>query len=393
MFRSYRIGRIFGVPVDLHWTFLLVPGLIFYLAYRPGYGIQWASVSWWVAIAALLFLFVLVHELGHALAARNRGLVAEKIILFPLGGGAYLPESPSRAIDEVLIYAAGPLANIALAGIALPLLLSRPEGDLLLKYYLNPFGNLVIAPSRIDQLLGLSVAVNLVLAAGNLLPAYPLDGGRILRALLRAPLGNRPSTVIVTGLGMLIGVALLLGGMKLNDYLLASGGGFIAILSVMEYRRGWQRRRLARHGISSVLRSAEGTKLTEAAPNRRLYATDQVRKAKVRFAEQDWPVLPVFDNWNDQVGFVERNLLEEEAADEGAALRSFTEAEFVTATPDENLLVVTERIVDSNVYGATVYADKGQVIGYVFTEDVIGLLNTWPRRARRQLLRLLGKEE
>ncbi|MTB52306.1 M50 family metallopeptidase [Lewinella sp. W8] len=391
MFRSYRIGRIFGVPVDLHWTFLVVPGLIIYLAYRPGYGIQWASVSWWVSIAVLLFLFVLIHELGHALAARNRGVVAEKIILFPLGGGAYLPESPSRAIDEVLIYAAGPLANIALAGIALPLLLSRPEGSLLLKYYLNPFGNLVLVPSRVDQLLGLSVAVNLVLAAGNLLPAYPLDGGRILRALLRNPLGDRPATVIVTGLGVVIGIVLLLAGISINDFLLAAGGGFIVVLSIMEYRRGWQRRRLAKLGIGRVLRPEPADK--EGVLATRLYASDRVSKAKAQFARTEWPVLPVFDNWNVQVGFVERRLLEEEAHDDRVPLRAFTEAEFVTAKPEEDLLTITERIVASNVYGASVHTTNERVIGYVFTEDVIGLLNTWPRRVRRRFLELIGRED
>lgn len=382
MFRSYRIGRIFGVPVDLHWTFLAVPGLIIYLAYRPGYGVQWASVSWWVSIAVLLFLFVLIHELGHALVARTRGVTAEKIILFPLGGGAYLPESPKRAIDEIFIYAAGPLANVALAGIALPLLLSRPEGELLLKYYLNPFGNLVLVPSRTDQLLGLSVAVNLVLAAGNLLPAYPLDGGRILRALLRAPLGDRPATMVVTVLGMVIGCGLLWGGIRLDDFLLAAGGGFIVVLSTMEYRRGWQRRRLARYDVEKVLRP----KLEQ-----RLYASDSVQRARAQFSATDWPVLPVFNNWNEQVGFVEKNLLMEEAPDDEAPLRSYTEAEFITATPNENLLAVTERIVDRNVYGAAVYGPDRRVIGYVFTEDVIRLLNTWPRRVKSQLHRLIGR--
>jgi len=80
---TWRSGRIFGVPVELHWSFLLLPPAILYFSWIPDYGINWRAAGWWTAIALLLFAFVLIHELGHALMARNRGVQAEKIVLFP----------------------------------------------------------------------------------------------------------------------------------------------------------------------------------------------------------------------------------------------------------------------------------------------------------------------
>ncbi|MEO0734914.1 MAG: M50 family metallopeptidase, partial [Bacteroidota bacterium] len=181
-----------------------MPPAILYFAHRPGIGVSFPAFRWYTAVALLLFTFILLHELGHALMARNRGVKAEKIILFPLGGGAYIPQRPKKTRDEVLVYAAGPLANVLLALLALPVLLARPEGELFLRYYLQLSGNLVVRPSFVEQLLGLTIAVNLILAVGNLLPAYPLDGGRILRALLRPSLGQRRATVVITVLGWVI---------------------------------------------------------------------------------------------------------------------------------------------------------------------------------------------
>ena len=373
MFRSWRIGRIFGVPTELHWSFLLVPAAILLYAYESGVGLRWGQVRWWTGITLLLFGFVLLHELGHALMARWRGTHAEKIILFPLGGGALIPEEPSRVLDAVLIYAAGPLANALLALLALPLLLAQPGGGYLLQFYLNPASNLIVLPSLTEQLLGITLAVNAVLAVGNLLPAYPLDGGRILRALLKSSVGERRATVVATLLGIVTGAGLVALSALWSDPLLGMSALFIISFSALELNRGWQRRHLRRTRLTDVLRPL---------PTDRIYATDTVARARSLFTKTDARVLPVYDNWNELSGFVEAEVLREEARRE-EAVRLHYEAEFITGTPRDELLELTERIVDANVYGAAIF-EGGRVVGFVLTEDVIQLLDRSPRRFYRR---------
>lgn len=369
MFRSWRIGRIFGVPTELHWSFVLVPAAILYYAYVPGVGVRWTQVQWWSAITAMLFTFVLIHELGHALMAKNRGVRAEKIILFPLGGGALIPTEPKRTVDEILIYAAGPLANIVLALLALPALLLQPGGEYLVRFYVNPLSNLLVSPTPVEQLLGITLGVNALLAVGNLLPAYPLDGGRILRALLKGPVGDRRATVITTWLGIVAGGGLLGLAGRLGDPLLGFSALFIVGFSALELNRGWQRRHLAGTAVADVLRNP---------PTQRLYANDSVARGRTQFAKSDTAVLPVYDNWNELRGFVEREVLVREATREHP-VSWYYEAEYITADIDEELLTLTERIVAADVYGAVLY-NRGQQVGFVYTEDVIRLLDRTPRR-------------
>ena len=369
MFRSWRIGRIFGVPTELHWSFLLVPLAILAYSYEVGIGLRWSQVQWWSSITILLFAFVLLHELGHALTARWCGVRAEKIILFPLGGGALIPEEPKHIGQEVLIYAAGPLANVLLAVLALPLLLWQPGGRYLIQFYLDPFSNLIVAPTMVEQLLGVTLAVNAVLAIGNLLPAYPLDGGRILRALLKRPIGDRRATVVATLLGIAIGLGLIGLSVQLGDPVLSLSALFIVSFSALELNRGWQRRRLERTELEDVLRPP--------LPDR-IYATDSVARARTLFGKTDARVLPVYDNWNELSGFVEREVLRQEARRD-EPLAPYYEAEYITGTTDNSLLELTERIVAADVYGAAIYR-AGKIVGFVFTEDVIVLLDRSPRR-------------
>ncbi|MBC6994208.1 M50 family metallopeptidase [Neolewinella lacunae] len=363
--------------MDLHWTFLFVPVAILYFSWTPVQGFIWPMAGWFATLAGLLFSFVLVHELGHALVARWRGVAAERIVLFPLGGGAFLPDQPEKTLDEVLIYAAGPLANIALSLLALPFLLARPEGELLLRSYVNPFGNLLLTPTLTEQILGLTIAVNLILAAGNLLPAYPLDGGRILRALLQGPLGHRRATITVTVLGVVIGAGLAVAGYLLSDPLLVFGALFIMVVSSLEFRGGWQRRRLAAVPVAQVIRPAT------VLGHDRIYPSSTVGSVRALFARTSWPVLPVFDDWNELLGFVEANTLANEAKDNHSSIEAYFEAEFVGSLPEENLLAITEKIVGANVYGAAIYGPRGKLIGYIFTEDLLPLLDTLPKKVGR----------
>ena len=341
-----------------------------YFSRTGGWNVNWPQAGWYMAIATSLFTYILIHELGHAVAAKWAGVKAEKIVLFPLGGGAYIPDTPEKTRWEVFMYFAGPLANFVLAGLALALLLSQPQGEFLLRYFLNPFGNYALSPTLPERLIGMGLAINLLLGLSNLIPAFPLDGGRIFRALLRKPFGERRATVIATLTGVSIAVILFGVSLLLGDWLMTIGSVFIAALCAVEYRRGWQRRRLAAIPATAVLRDVR-----YAPP--RLYAGDRVANALRYFSTSGWPVLPVFNEWNEQVGFVDKELLEEPEVRATDAVGEYCGWEYATGRKTENLLELVESAVAADAYGTTVYGERGRVIGYVFSADVLPLLKTW----------------
>jgi len=188
---SFRIFRFKGIDVYLHWWWFLVA------AYEiGGRESAYSSITWNALEYLALFLIVLSHEFGHSLACRQVGGIADRIVLWPLGGVAYVnpPQRPGAMLWSI---AAGPLVNVALVPILkIQGVLMRSQG--LAQQMPNAF------------LLLKSVAlINLGLLIFNMLPIYPLDGGQILRSLLWFVLGRARSLMTVTILGFL-GVAGLL---------------------------------------------------------------------------------------------------------------------------------------------------------------------------------------
>lgn len=154
MFRSFRLGSVLGFPIDVNLSFLFLLGIV---------ALTMGGLTG-VAVVLLAFASVVLHELGHALVARHLGVRVAGIELHFFGGAAKIVDVPRRAGDEIAIAAAGPAVSFALAGIAH--LLGAIMGG---------------APGAFFQLVGW---INLVIGAFNLIPALPMDGGRILRAIL-----------------------------------------------------------------------------------------------------------------------------------------------------------------------------------------------------------------
>ncbi len=183
---SLRVGRIAGVDIKIHWSFVFA---LWYILPRDGAPIGRALLGGLLALA-LVFGSVLLHELGHALAARWLGIGTHSIVLWPLGGFANLTRAPDRPLHDLLIAAAGPLVNLALAVVAL-------LAGLLLALAGPPAPILAVAANGL--LLG-----NLILAGFNLIPLYPLDGGRIARALLQMLVGRARADAVMFGLSLLL---------------------------------------------------------------------------------------------------------------------------------------------------------------------------------------------
>ena len=189
---SIHLFRFSGIDVFLHWSWFVVA--IYEIQTRAG---SYSSVTWNVLEYLALFLIVMLHEFGHALACRQVGGRANRIVLWPLGGVAYV-DPPPRPGATLWSIAAGPLVNVALIPI-LGLIAFLSHAELWTE-----------AGANFGQLLPTIFWINIGLLAFNVLPIYPLDGGQILRSLLWFMIGRARSLMVATILG-LIGVAAFIG--------------------------------------------------------------------------------------------------------------------------------------------------------------------------------------
>ncbi|MEZ4366459.1 MAG: M50 family metallopeptidase [Kofleriaceae bacterium] len=206
MFKRWRLGTILGFPVELNLSFLILLGVVF----------VWLGGLAGVAVVCLAFASVLLHELGHAVVARWLGVRVSSIELSFFGGAAKMVELPRTANHEVAIAAAGPAVSLMLAGLGLGL--GAATG------------------SSLVSLLGW---INLVIAGFNLLPALPMDGGRILRALLSRRMSFVAATDLAVKLSRGLALAMVVAG-------LAWGSLQLVILAPVLWVLGTREQLLAR---------------------------------------------------------------------------------------------------------------------------------------------------
>ena len=216
---SFRFARVAGIDIKIHITFFLIL-LLGALQWGGRFGA--AGAVFGVLLMILLFVCVTLHELGHSLVAQRFGVPTREIVLLPLGGVALLSRSPSKPLHELLIAAAGPLVNVAIAAVLLAFTgASRALG------VLDGQGLVPGEAQRLsfDLLMLWLLAANVSLVLFNLIPAFPLDGGRMLRALLAMFMGNQRATRVASVLGQLIAIGLGVFGFVSGNILL----GLVAI--------------------------------------------------------------------------------------------------------------------------------------------------------------------
>jgi Zn-dependent protease len=211
---GFRLFRLAGIDVFLHWTWFVVA--LFEVRRAQAY----SSPVWGVLEYLALFVIVTMHEFGHALACRQVGGRAEQIVLWPLGGVAYV-DPPQRPGATLWSIAAGPLVNAVLVPVLVGLyLLARAAGWA------------VAAPDAL-ALLRAVATINVVLLVFNMLPVYPLDGGQILRSLLWFVLGRARSLMAAALFGFL-------GVLGLAGLAIWSQSGWFAVLAVFVGMNCWQ---------------------------------------------------------------------------------------------------------------------------------------------------------
>ena len=208
---SLRIGALWGIPIELHYTFVLLMVAVFALFYPDLY---------FFVLMLFLFFFVVFHELAHSVVARHYGIKVRKIVLYPIGGVSEIEEVPEKPSIEWRLAVAGPLVSFIIGGALL--VLSK------LITITVPVETFAIQVSTAGSLVLDLAMLNIVLGAFNLIPAFPMDGGRVFRALLAERMKFSDATKYAAYLGRIFGIGMMLIGF-FYDFLLILVGVFIYI--------------------------------------------------------------------------------------------------------------------------------------------------------------------
>lgn len=295
---SLRIITLFGIPVHVHWTFALIFVYIYFLGSisnsAPG-----ITRSYMILIG-MLFICVLMHEYGHALMARRFGVGTHDIILSPIGGIARLNKLPEKPMQEFLVAIAGPAVNLAIVLILSPLYfgaISPLDRSNLINSVFNASGN-YFAPDL--SLAGFLIVglfwLNIVLAIFNMVPAFPMDGGRVLRALLSLRLSRIKATRYAALIGKFFAIGFAILGLVSQpmNFLYVFIGAFVFITAANEYKMV---------KIEQALKSFTG-KMLGSEKRVFLHYHDSIDQAAQIVQDTDIKTFLVFDNWRNPIGIL-----------------------------------------------------------------------------------------
>lgn len=325
-------------------------------------GLQGAAFG--VLVTLLLFVVVLLHELGHSFAALAYGIPVRRIVLLPIGGVAELARMPSRPSQELVVALAGPAVNVVLAiilyGVALvtPLGASLEQGRL---FALFSRGALANPAEAVFQYM---FAANLGLLLFNMLPAFPLDGGRVLRSLLAMVLGQVRATRVAVVVGQFAAAIFGLFGLLTGNFLLV-------VLAVFIYLAGTQEGRMVR--ALSVL---DGVRVGQARIRPALSVAPQQSLGDVQALRWQTfqPDFPVSDG-TAVVGLLTASDLEAALQHQPAwtLVRTVMRTEFPLARTDDLLTDVQQRMVDTGLAVAPVVDAGGALVGLLTSGDITEL--------------------
>lgn len=208
---GFKIGRLLGIEIRVHivLAIMIVTDVLSAVADGGDY------LGWLLLSSGLLFVLVLLHEFGHCFAGRAVGGSAEKILMWPLGGLAFV-SAPERPTPQLIVAVGGPAVNVAFLLLITPYMLW--SGD--------PFGSYLLRTGYLSSVPSMFFAINLDLLLFNLIPAYPMDGGRIFQCLLWYRMGRQRATHIAATVGMFFGGALILYGLTTGQFFLLFLGLF-----------------------------------------------------------------------------------------------------------------------------------------------------------------------
>ncbi len=337
---SLPLGRIAGIQIRVHATFALLVVLFAVAFSAPGAGGPLAGLTWLV----IIFACVVVHELAHSLVARQRGAVVHEILLLPIGGVSKLENLPETPRDELAIAIVGPLASLAIAGVGAVLATAA-------RVPLLPID--LLAGSLVSRI----VWFNLIIAGFNLLPAFPLDGGRVLRAWLERRLDLETATRHAARIGRSLAVTLAVVGLFVDIWLTLIGV-FVFFGASAEEAATIVHARIGR------LRVRDAMLLDPVVLDARARADDLVSLLR-RTPQRAFPTA----GDSGYEGMVTADAIE--AAPPATLVADLTDHDAPSLAPDASLEQEAVPLLQPSPHGALAVLDAGRVVGLLRMEDVV----------------------
>lgn len=347
MKRSLKVGAVSGIGIFLHWTFLLLIAAIFAFYYVQNQSVTAALAG--MSLIFGVFLCVVLHELGHALTARRFGVGTRSITLYPIGGVARLERIPSEPMKELWIALGGPAVNIVIAVVLGGVLL-------IIDGTFDP--SVLQSPGR--HTVASLLWINLALAGFNLLPAFPMDGGRVLRAVLamRQDYASATQTAANVGQGMAILFGLW-GLLSFNPILL-----FIALFVYVGAQQESQQAVYRAFTEGTPVREAMVTRFTSLADDDTL---DDAVNELLAGTDHDFPVV----REGQLLGLLRRKQLIQALSDHDrdTPVREVADREFFTVEPGAPLDEVFQRMNEASCSTVPV-VDEDRIVGLLTLENV-----------------------
>lgn len=343
---SWKIARVAGIDISIHTTFLILIGWIGISAWLADH--SFGAVVESVGFVLALFACVVIHEFSHALVARKYGIQTRDITLLPIGGVARLERMPEDPRQELWVAIAGPLANVVLSVILLVVL--QLTGGL------KSLADLSLQSS---SFLARLTMVNITLALFNLLPAFPMDGGRVVRALLASRMEYTRATHYASVLGQVMAFILGFIGLLFNPFLIFIAF-FVWIGAAQESSMVQVKSALGGIPVNRAM-------LTNFAT---LTPTDRLQQAVdliLSGYQQDFPVV----SGGRVVGILTRQDLMHALSRDGvtANVASAMQQQFETADSTEMLDVVSQRLGEQPLHTMPV-VHNGELVGLVTMDNV-----------------------
>ena len=342
---QWKIGRFLGIDVYIHATFLLLLGWI-------GYSYWLESREWFYVLRGILFILaafgcVVLHEYGHALTARRYNIRTRDITLYPIGGVARLERMPDKPIEELWVALAGPAVNVVIAAVLYAFAGLAP---------IVPDFSLTRG-SFLDRM----IMVNVVLVFFNLLPAFPMDGGRVLRALLATRMEYTRATHIAAQVGQVMALLFLLVGLVTHNFFLGFIAFFVWIGAAQEASVVQMR-----HAMASIpVRRAMVTSFQTLAP------TDSLSTAIDRTLAGTQRDFPVVDDGRVLGILFQKDLIAAIASrGPGIPVSEVMQTDFEVLQPSEMLDSAFRRMNERRCSTAPV-SSQGRLVG-IITMDNIG---------------------